>query len=899
MIRKWFQSIMNHDFSLQERMFHLFTGLGMITLAAMFLLGIIFKENIVNQLVLLACLIYLIVVVSMKERTHRINLCAMLVAILLFILFPLNFFSAGGLGGSAPLWFVFCFVFVSLVISGKEKFIFLGLCMVIVPACFYIGYEYPQYIVQHTREVAYIDAAFSVVVAGSIISAIIMLQNRVYREENKITSQQKQEIEELNQAENRFFSSMSHEIRTPINTIIGLNEVILRSNISDDVAENARNIQGASKMLLSLVNDILDVSKMQSGKMEVVDVSYETGAFFSDIVNMIWIKAKEKGLEFHLKIDPSIPSMLCGDEMRIKQVLINILNNSVKYTKQGSVTLSVRCDRISTNKVRVYYDVTDTGIGIKKESIPHLFDAFQRIEESKNRYIEGTGLGLSIVKQLVELMNGEIAVNSVYTQGSTFLVTLEQEIIDENELGTFTLEAHANRREKMGYKQSFTAPEARLLIVDDNEMNLKVASKLLSETKIQIDTVTSGAECLKLTQIKKYDGILMDHLMPEMDGIECLHALRTQVGGLCQETPVIALTANAGSENQLLYEKEGFNGYLAKPVNGALLEATVLKMLPKELTVINGDIDQAEIGKDVLLFDRRQRVPMAITTDSVSDLPKEITERMGISVNPYYVCTEEGRFLDGKEMKADDLLVYLERGKKGASLSPEVEDYERFFAQELSKSQNIIHIAMAKNASVGYKNACEAAKSFENVTVVNSEYLSSSMGMMAMYAANMAKEHASKEEIITMLEEMKSHMACDFILDNTKWLCRSGRIPKKVQIICDALLIHPVITLRGSKMTVGDVHFGSYEHSARRYIRKSLGDVKRIDRRLLFLTYAGMDERQVLHIKEMVQQCCQFEKIYLQKASSAISSNCGAGAFGLLFLRKGEGGKLLGGITNY
>ena len=389
---------------------------------------------------------------------------------------------------------------------------------------------------------------------GFVASILILFLNKLYEDENKLSIRQKKEIEELNRAENHFFSSMSHEIRTPINTIIGLNEIILRGDIPEDVAENARNIQGASKMLLTLINDILDLSKIKSGKMEIVNVSYETGAVFSEIVNMIWIKAKEKGLEFKLHVDPSIPSMLCGDEVRIKQVLINLLNNAVKYTKEGSVTLSVRCERLTLNRVRVWYTVEDTGQGVKKENIPYIFNAFKRVDEEKNRHIEGTGLGLSIVQQLVELMGGEISVNSVYTKGSKFIVMLEQDIIDDSELGTFTLSSRTRVHNGEQYKQSFEAPDSHILVVDDNEMNLMVVCKLLSETKMQIDTALSGAECLQLTQNQHYDCILMDHLMPEMDGIQCFHKLRSQPGGLCQGVPVIALTANAGSDNQQLYQ---------------------------------------------------------------------------------------------------------------------------------------------------------------------------------------------------------------------------------------------------------------------------------------------------------------------------------------------------------
>ena len=319
--------------------------------------------------------------------------------------------------------------------------------------------------------------------------------------------------------------------------------------------------------------------------------------------------------------------------------MINLLNNAVKYTSEGSVTLSVRCERQAVNRVRVWYSVEDTGQGVRKENIPYIFNAFRRVDEEKNRYIEGTGLGLSIVRQLVELMGGEISVNSVYTKGSTFIVTLDQDIVDEKELGTFTLASRVQVHDGEPYRQSFEAPDAHILIVDDNDMNLMVVSRLLSETKIQIDTASSGAECLKLTQNHHYDCILMDHMMPEMDGIQCLHALQVQPAGLCQDVPVVALTANAGSDNQLLYRKEGFSGYLAKPVSGALLEAAVLSILPKELVRISQEVRQADIDKDILIFEQAKRRSVLVTTDSVCDLPESLRKEFGIPVCPYYVCT--------------------------------------------------------------------------------------------------------------------------------------------------------------------------------------------------------------------------------------------------------------------
>ncbi len=485
-------------------------------------------------------------------------------------------------------------------------------------------------------------------------------------------------------------------------------------------------------------------------------------------------------------------------------------------------------------------------------------------------------------------MGGEISVNSVYTKGSTFLVTLEQDIVEDKELGTFTLDSRTRTRKGAQYQQSFEAPEAHILVVDDNDMNLTVVRKLLSATKIQIDTALSSAECLKLTQKQHYDAILMDHLMPEMDGIQCLHALRTQPGGLCQEVPVIALTANAGSDNQLLYRKEGFSGYLAKPVSGALLEAAVLNVLPKELVNLSEEASQAEIGKDVLIFEQAQRRPLMVTTDSVCDLPESLIKEFGISVCPYYVCTDQGRFLDDIELKADELLEHMASGKKGCSQPPEVADYEKFFAQKLTEAQYVVHITMAKHSSNGYYNALEAAKSFENVTVLDSGHLSSSMGLVVLYAASMAEKHASRTEIVKAVTKIRRYISSAFIIDSTHMMCQSGHISKRIQILCDALLLHPVIVLKGSRMVVGGMEMGSFERVAKRYIRKALLNPRSIDRRILFITYAGMDSKRIQYIQDLVKQYCPFERIYLQKASPAIASNCGPGSFGLLFMKKNE-----------
>ncbi|MCI8970029.1 MAG: DegV family EDD domain-containing protein [Oscillibacter sp.] len=884
MIKKWFDIITDHRISLRERMFRIVTGICMIAIAFTLPMG----RSIWNILIMVASLIAIAVIVKFSIRKKRIQMGATAIAVLLLTLFPVTFFSAGGFYSGVPEWFVLCFIYVCITLQGRRRAVFFGLCTAETMLCYSTAFYFPEVATSNANHNALFDSALSMIMVGLLTSVLLMFLNRMYEEENALSQRQKKEIEELNQAENHFFSSMSHEIRTPINTIIGLNEIILREDISDEVAENARNIQGASKMLLSLINDILDISKIKSGKMEITNVSYETGALFSEIVNMIWIKAKEKGLEFKLHVDSSIPSMLCGDEVRIKQVLINLLNNAVKYTSEGSITLSVRCERQGLNRVRVWYSVEDTGQGVKKENIPYIFNAFRRVDEERNRYIEGTGLGLSIVQQLVELMGGEISVNSVYTRGSTFIVRLDQDIVDEKELGTFTLASRARVHDGEPYQQSFEAPDAHILVVDDNDMNLMVVTKLLAETKIQIDTASSGAECLRLTQNHHYDCILMDHLMPEMDGIQCLHALRVQPAGLCQDVPVVALTANAGSDNQLLYRKEGFSGYLAKPVSGALLEAAVLSILPKGLVQLNEAARQSDVEKDILIFEQAQRRSILVTTDSVCDLPESLRKEFGISICPYYVSTDEGRFLDEQEMQPDELLLHIAAGRKGVSQPPEVEDYERFFAEKLTEAQNVIHITMAQHVSKGYQNALEAAKSFENVTVVDSGHLSSSLGLSVLCAAYMAEHHGSKEDILEMVRRMEHFISSAFIINSTHMMCQSGLLSKRIQILCDALLLHPVLELRKSRMVVGRMEIGSFSHVAKKYVRKTLQDTGNIDRRILFITYSGMDEKRLQYIQSLVQQYCPFERVYLQKASSAIASNCGPGSFGLLFMRRDD-----------
>ncbi len=381
-------------------------------------------------------------------------------------------------------------------------------------------------------------------------------------------------------AKARFLANMSHEIRTPINTIIGMNEMILRESQDVSIEEYAKNVQNASRLLLGLVNDVLDFSKIEAGKMDIVESDYQLQSMLSDVIRGMRVRAENKKLDIVTNIDKALPSVLKGDEIRIRQILNNLLSNAVKYTKRGSITFSVK-GVYGQDTFALRMSIEDTGVGIKQEDISKLFDSFKRLEENKNHYIEGTGLGLNITRQLVELMHGTIEVSSEYGKGSCFTVIIPQIIVDKTVMGTIQ---EANRRDghvKKEYKPKLYAPTAEVLIVDDNEMNLLVLKSLLKRTAIKLTMAHGGMECLEICKDKKFDLILMDHMMPELNGIDVLHIIRKEEG-LNQSTKMIVLTANAIVGMAEMYIKEGFSDYLSKPVMAEELEKMLRIHLPSD-----------------------------------------------------------------------------------------------------------------------------------------------------------------------------------------------------------------------------------------------------------------------------------------------------------------------------
>ncbi len=396
---------------------------------------------------------------------------------------------------------------------------------------------------------------------------------------------QKKIADDANAAKSRFLANMSHEIRTPINAVIGMDEMILRESSEEEIRGYASGIMSAGKTLLALINDILDLSKVEEGKMEIIPVRYELFSMVNNLVNIISGRAEKKGLKFCVEVDPHIPKDLVGDEIRIRQCALNILTNAVKYTEKGSVTLKFSYKDMEEGagsdgrNIALTLSVTDTGIGMKPEDLEKLLKPYQRIDEKRNRQIEGTGLGMSITSQLLHLMGSRLEVESEYGRGTCMSFTIVQQAVSSEEIGKYDLKYRHSGKGIPEYSEMFHAPDARILVVDDTDINLLVMRNLLKKTQIQIDTASSGSEALALNSSNTYDALFIDHMMPDMDGLETLKKLRGSGHNL--NAPAIALTANAISGAREMYIEAGFDGYLSKPVESEKLEMLLMNILPQ------------------------------------------------------------------------------------------------------------------------------------------------------------------------------------------------------------------------------------------------------------------------------------------------------------------------------
>ena len=516
--------------------------------------------------------------------------------------------------------------------------------------------------------------------------------------ENKELLREKENAESASKAKSIFLANMSHEIRTPINGILGMDSMLLKECKDKNLRDYALNIQSAGQTLLSLINDILDISKIESGKMEILPVTYSVFTVLNDCYNMVAIRAHDKNLELIMDISPDIPRALFGDEVRIRQVMNNLLSNAVKYTNEGSITLSVHSEKLSVDpiqgnnskEVRLVIQVKDTGIGIRERDREKLFNDFVRLDEKRNRNIEGTGLGLNLTKQLLDMMGGTIEVESTYGEGSVFTVSLLQQVSDEKPLGDFEklYKEHVNVVDAA--HERFEAPEAKILVVDDVQMNLKVFAGLLKGTKIQIDTAINGAEALELIQGKRYDVIFLDHMMPVMDGVEAFRRMKKLEKNPNAITPVVMLTANAVSDARNGYMDEGFSDYMAKPIREEVLLATLKKFLSKDLVKVIREENQEE----------NSEAKTEESAESVEAKPQIALSDMLDTATGLAYCMNDQRFY--KEM--------LDEYVKSAKI---VELKEYFEKGDFEYYRITVHAIKSTSLTIGATKVSEDAKALE------------------------------------------------------------------------------------------------------------------------------------------------------------------------------------------
>ena len=522
------------------------------------------------------------------------------------------FLYTGGTGGTSIFLFFAaapaCFYFFNLFYSSIFCFVFFVImCVYMWTPLHLSGYIFPEMYYQRLP-IMYLAETLMCALAQ-----YAMVKARIHQEKAM------EEVEKANQAKSDFLASMSHEIRTPINAILGMNEMIFRQSLLgrdaasfgnmetrsafDNIITYAGEAERAGESLLSIINDILDFSKIEAGRVEIVNENYKLGLVLNDVCNMIRFRVKDKGLIFKVDVDQTTPDGLYGDEVHVRQVILNILNNAVKYTKQGSVRLCVGYEPApatqNTKQICLIISVSDTGIGIKPDDIDKLFAKFQRVDTQQTKTIEGTGLGLAITKNLLDLMGGTIHVESRYGEGSEFTIRLPQKVVSFEPVSDFQEKLETSIRETEAYRESFRAPDAHILVVDDTRMNLTVAENLLKSTKMQIDTAGSGAEAIQMAETIHYDLILMDQRMPEMDGTETMHRIKANERGVNAQTPFICLTADVISGARERYLEEGFIDYLTKPINPRILEETLIKYLPAGMVNCQDEKEAEASAKEV------------------------------------------------------------------------------------------------------------------------------------------------------------------------------------------------------------------------------------------------------------------------------------------------------------
>ena len=622
----YLKTFFGQELELRVKLFHVLAITGFIICVIMTwvsLVGEMYISMAINMgagVVSLGLLIY-------STRTGKYRICYWISIVVIFlILFPSLFFSGGGYKGGMPFFFVFAVVFTVYMLDGWGMLVTSLVEMGFYSWLCWLAYEYPGAIVPFASEEAVVtDVIIGLITVSISLGATMFVQVRMYQRQQRELEAARKEAEAASQAKSTFLANMSHEIRTPIHVILGMNEIIHRQTRRRQVREYSERIEETSKMLLSLVDSVLDVSKIESGKMELLPQAYTTAELVKTLTLIGKTQCSRKNLHFRAEIDPNLPPRLWGDLPHIRQIASNFLSNAVKYTEKGSITLEITGEPQEEGFL-LQISVSDTGIGIRKDVLPTLFEAFSRADVAAHRNIEGTGLGLTIVRELTDLMGGTVAVESKPGQGSTFSVKLPQQLPEPETRGTSQAAL------------SFCAPEARMLVVDDNEGNRMVMRELLAGTEMKVETAESGFQCLEMVEKTRYDIILMDYMMPGLDGAETMERLKENPAF---STPVIALTADATAETEQRLMAGGFAACLVKPIPWPRLRDALLRCLPPEKVSLIREVqkDRGDIQSARTLLE-----PYAIVVDSAMPYVEDSLEKY---------CATAALFLryDGTERK--------------------------------------------------------------------------------------------------------------------------------------------------------------------------------------------------------------------------------------------------------
>lgn len=593
---KWFRQILQGEHSLfrlslpfRVRLFNVLALVGgMISLIN----GISSYANNQDSVILglnLGIAVLSFVLLFYAYKSGRYQFCYVVTIIMIFLMmFPYLFFKSGGYKGGMVSFYIFGILFTVFMLEGKAMFFTAFTEMVVYISTIMIAYQNPQMVVWFSSEKEVVMDLLIGFCASSIsVAAVMYLHFRMYNKQQEILEEARIEAQSANKAKSAFLANMSHEIRTPINVMLGMNEMILRESESKEIRQYAKSIERSGGYLISLINNILDISRIESGKMEIEEGKYELRQLLDEVMLIAEKQAEQKSLKMNLIFDKTLPAYLIGDVIHIKQILLNLINNAVKYTKEGQIDIKVSKN---AEEMKLIFEVKDTGIGIKEENLPVLFDAFMRVDSKKNKKIKGTGLGLAIAKQLAEQMDGMIWVESVYGKGSSFFVQLPMKKVSDGKISNVEWKETDERK-----RRSFVAPQAKILIVDDNPENLMVTRSLLKRTAVFVDTAASGEECVHKVRQNIYDLILLDYMMPQMDGIDTIRELKKDVQF---HIPVIALTADVTKGIEQTFLREGFCAYLSKPVMWSKLEDLLMKYLRDDLVFIREDLKEEQKIKD-------------------------------------------------------------------------------------------------------------------------------------------------------------------------------------------------------------------------------------------------------------------------------------------------------------